>query len=114
MEKNPLPVVADACSGPDHPPAASRCLPSLAAVEVRIAPNRIHFLKFILEGYDGLAVLSTLDPQQGLVRLRYPVEVKHEVFTLLRELDSQLGGVFWLDADSEQQVLFPYNPDLIA
>ena len=36
----------------------------------RVDRGQIHFLKFILEGYDGVAVLRTLDPQEGLVVLQ--------------------------------------------
>jgi hypothetical protein len=35
----------------------------------RVDRGQIHFLKFVLEGYDGIAVLSTMDPQEGLVVL---------------------------------------------
>lgn len=53
---------------------------------MRIAPNRIHFLKFILEGYDGLAVLSTIDRHDGIVELRYPPDLEDDLSTLLRDL----------------------------
>ena len=53
---------------------------------LRIAPNRIHFLKFILEGYDGLAVLSTVDSAKGIVLLRYPQEMELDVVCLLEDL----------------------------
>jgi len=53
---------------------------------LRIAPNRIHFLKFILEGYDGLAVLSTLDSAKGIILLRYPPEMEHDLVCLLENL----------------------------
>jgi hypothetical protein len=35
-----------------------------------IRPEKIHWLRFILEGYDGLAVLSTLAVDRGLVRIQ--------------------------------------------
>ncbi|UCD88347.1 MAG: DUF4911 domain-containing protein [Desulfobacterales bacterium] len=35
----------------------------------RIDRRQIHFLKFVLEGYDGVAVLRTIDPSEGLVVL---------------------------------------------
>ena len=35
----------------------------------RIDRRQIHFLKFVLEGYDGVAVLRTIDPKEGLVVL---------------------------------------------
>lgn len=63
----------------------------LQIIEARIAPVRIHFLKFILEGYDGLAVLSTLDEKAGLVTLRFPAEVRPEVEALLHDLGPQIG-----------------------
>ena len=53
---------------------------------LRIAPNRIHFFKFILEGYDGLAVLSTLDSKKGIILLRYPPEMEHDLVCLLEDL----------------------------
>lgn len=39
---------------------------------LRIAPARISLLRFLLEGYDGLATLTTLDSKTGLVRLLFP------------------------------------------
>jgi hypothetical protein len=63
----------------------------LARMQLRIAPARIHFLKFILEGYDGLAVVSTLDPRQGLVELKYPRELQADLDALLASLGQGVG-----------------------
>lgn len=63
----------------------------LLTLEIRIAAERIHFLKFILEGYDGLAVLSTLDEKAGLVKLAFPAELRHEVNALIRDLGPRIG-----------------------
>jgi hypothetical protein len=82
-------------------PAIYSGFSKLASLDVRIAPNRIHFLKFILEAYDNLAVLSTIDPQQGLVRLRFPGEVRNELLALLHDLGGQLGGIDWLNVSHE-------------
>ncbi len=49
---------------------------------IRINPKKIAFLKFIIEGYDGLALLTTLDRQDGLVRLLVP-ETRHDELTCL-------------------------------
>ena len=54
--------------------------------EVRIKPERIAFLKFILEGYDGLATVTTLDRKKGLVRLIYSESRTEEFNSLLQEL----------------------------
>jgi len=61
-----------------------------AVLRLQIAPERIYFLKFILEGYDGLALMSTLDRKQGLVELRYPAEMKKELLALLDDLGPKL------------------------
>lgn len=63
----------------------------LQTIEARINPERIHFLKFILEGYDGLAVLSTLNEHEGRIKLAFPAESRLEVRTLLRDLGPQIG-----------------------
>ncbi len=69
-------------------------------VELTIAPHRIAFFKFILEGYDGLAILSTLDAGSGRVLLRFPACREDEVYKLTRALlqSGQLGkGCFMIN-----------------
>ena len=51
-----------------------------------IAPSRFHFLKFILEGYDGLTMLSSVNGKSGVVCLRYPVESERILFDLISNL----------------------------
>jgi hypothetical protein len=63
-----------------------------ASLRLTIRPEKIHFLKFILEGYDGLGVLSTIDRSAGLVEVRYPPMVKDDLQDLLEELRPQLTG----------------------
>lgn len=57
---------------------------------LKISPERIHFLKFILEGYDGLAIMSTIDPGQGIVEIKYPPEIKRDLTDLLKSIAPQL------------------------
>ena len=58
----------------------------LASMYLRIRPDRIHFLKFILESYDGLCLLSTQDSKSGLVVVRYPHGMVEEICSLLADL----------------------------
>ena len=51
-----------------------------------IPPRKIAYLKFILEGYDGLALLSTENPATGLVSLRCHVDSQDAVVALLKSL----------------------------
>lgn len=53
---------------------------------LRIRPCRMWYLKFILEGYDGVAVLSTIDNRTGLVLLRFPPDQRKALMTLLAHL----------------------------
>jgi len=50
---------------------------------LRIAPARIGLLKFLLEGYDNLAVLSTDDSGNGCVRLLVPRSRYEELMRFL-------------------------------
>jgi len=60
------------------------------SVYLRIAPGRINLLRFLLEGYDGLAIVSTLDSQAGLVRLLVPVSRYGELFRMLPAVAPEL------------------------
>ena len=58
---------------------------------LRINPSRISLFRFLLEGYDGLAVLSTLDAKQGLVRLLVPNSRIDEFWPLLNAICVELS-----------------------
>jgi hypothetical protein len=57
-----------------------------AELYLRINRSRIHFLKFILEAYDGLALLSVVEPRHGLVVIRFAPECANDVTALLSSL----------------------------
>ena len=56
----------------------------------RIAPQRFHYLKFILEGYDNLAVLSSISNRSGLIRLKCMDDSLPELLTLLAEIAPEI------------------------
>lgn len=58
---------------------------------LRIRPDRISLLRFLLEGYEGLAVLSTVDVRQGLVRLIVPACRYEELWSLLAAVCEDLA-----------------------
>lgn len=66
--------------------------PSLESLYLRIAPDRFHYLKFIVEGYDNLAILSSFDSKEGLVILRYSDGHRRELFELLGSIAHQLSS----------------------
>ncbi len=63
----------------------------LEGIFLRINPKQFHFLKFILEGYDGLALLSSHDIKSGIVVVRFPKIMRKEVIELLGELARRLS-----------------------
>lgn len=65
---------------------------SLHELYLRISFNRFHFLKFILEGYDNLAILSSYDCSAGLVVIRYPGAMAGELMQLLGHIAGSLSG----------------------
>lgn len=56
----------------------------------RIAPERFHYLKFILEGYDNLAVLSSVSSRQGVIRVKCSPESLPELLQLLAHIAPQI------------------------
>jgi hypothetical protein len=52
----------------------------------RMDRKQIGLLRFILEGYEGIAALTTIDPAAGRVVLLVPPGCEAEVDTLLADL----------------------------
>ncbi len=56
----------------------------------RIAPERFHLLKFILEGYDNLAVLSSVSNHNGVIRLKCSRDSLPELLDLLTAISPRI------------------------
>jgi len=56
----------------------------------RVDSREISFFRFILEGYDGLAVLTTLDARRGQVVLSIAPGCEQDVAAIIRGLKSQM------------------------
>ena len=57
----------------------------------RVDRRELVYLKFILEAYEGLAVLSTVDPEAAIVRVAYPFFFEDDVDNLMRALREEIG-----------------------
>lgn len=55
-----------------------------------IRPARISWLRHILEGYDGLAMLSTITAEKGLIRIQTPSCSYVELIRLMESLAPSL------------------------
>ncbi|MEN8134527.1 MAG: DUF4911 domain-containing protein [Thermodesulfobacteriota bacterium] len=60
--------------------------PVLASLYARLPLSKIALLKFILEGYDGLATLTTVNRDIGLISLHYFPSCRDELIGLLDSL----------------------------
>ncbi len=57
----------------------------------RLPRREIGYLRFILEGYDGLAFMRTLDSKIGLVEITWPPVRSADVKALLQALAVEVG-----------------------
>lgn len=76
-----------------------RAIPKECSIRhVIIRPSEIHFLRFILEAYEGIAIATTLDPRLGLIKLSIAPGCEEETARIL----TAEGGRLQL-----QEVSFP-------
>lgn len=66
-------------------------IPWMRRVRVKVDRAQVGFLRFLLEGYEGLATASTVDPKGSVVDLHVPVERWVELDALLTAVEEQLG-----------------------
>ncbi|MBA3015064.1 MAG: DUF4911 domain-containing protein [Proteobacteria bacterium] len=70
---------------------------------LKITPHRIGFIKFILEGYDGMALVSTVDSKSGSIIIRYPLSFHDNLTAIIADLSPLLFGEVIIN----QQTLTP-------
>lgn len=66
------------------------CTPSTAisTLPLRIAPQQIGYFKFILEGYDNMALVTTIDAKEGIVIIRYPATFHNDLSAIISDVSS--------------------------
>jgi len=57
---------------------------------LRVDRREICYLKFILEAYDGIATLTTIDAHQGIVMLRIAPGCECDVEAVLQDLKKDI------------------------
>jgi len=60
----------------------------------RVDPRKIVLIKSMLEGYEGLVVVRTADPKEGIVQLLVSPDFLEE----LEEILADLSGQIWMEA----------------
>jgi len=56
----------------------------------RVDRREIAFIRFILEAYDGLAIVKTLDPQAGLIEFQIAPGCEQDVEMILKDLKTNI------------------------
>lgn len=56
---------------------------AINTLSLRIDPRRIGYLKFILEGYDGMALVTTINAKEGKVIIRYSSSFHHQLLAII-------------------------------
>lgn len=59
----------------------------------RLAPARIAMLRFLVEGYDGLLFLSTIEARTAVIELSWPESCGTDAEGVLAALSAELGMV---------------------
>ena len=71
----------------------------------RVDPRRIVLLKSMLEGYEGLVVVRTADPKEGVVELLVSPDFVEEMGEILEDLSRRI----WTEPLPDAQYLSPFS-----
>jgi len=63
----------------------------LAEIFFLIDPGRFHFLKFILEGYDNIAILSSIERNKGIVRIKTSPDSLQDLMILMSHISERIN-----------------------
>lgn len=72
----------------------------LPVLRLRIRPQAVFFLRFILEAYDNLYIMTTIDRDCGLVEIRHVAGSEKHLKDILTELTEITG---------EHQIITTYD-----
>ncbi len=58
-------------------------------VLLRVDRKDIFYVNYIVQGYDGLGTVSTKDPLEGILLLKYSAENKTAIFDIIQALKQE-------------------------
>ena len=56
---------------------------AFAQISATLHHSEISHVKFIIEGYDGLGIVTTIDPHAATISITYPQEREHTLIGLM-------------------------------
>jgi len=57
----------------------------------QLASRDLVYMKFILEAYEGLSTMSTIDCKKGIVRVNYPLPFAGDMAALMEALAAEIA-----------------------
>ena len=57
----------------------------------QLAGRDLVYMKFILEAYEGLSTMSTVDGKRGIVRVNYPLPFAGDMAALMEALSAEIA-----------------------
>ena len=57
----------------------------------QLASRDLVYMKFILEAYEGLSTMSTVDGKRGIVRVNYPLSFADDMAALMAALAQEIA-----------------------
>lgn len=76
---------------PHDPEPTQTACPGFTKRYFRVDRKHIAYLRFILESYDGLAFLRTLDSRTGLIEIASPPQRQADAWALVNALCHETG-----------------------
>ena len=64
---------------------------TIATLPLRIDPTRIGYFKFILEGYDGMDLVTTINAKEGDIIIRYPSFFYDDLLSIIEDVSSLIN-----------------------
>jgi hypothetical protein len=71
-------------------------------VRVQSEAKYIWYINGIFEGYDGLAVVRTLDKEKGIIELLSTADQSGDLHKLLQELSDEIGLIVFHERDGSE------------
>jgi hypothetical protein len=69
---------------------------------VRVNPKDMAYVKFIVESYEGLAVLRTVDPREGILEWMIPPDLVEQAEELINSLREEVSILPVTDSSSDE------------
>jgi hypothetical protein len=67
----------------------SKIMVDFQTVSLKVDRKDIFYVNYVVEGYDGIGIVSTKDPAQGLLTINYPEGNRAAMFDLIHALEAE-------------------------